>query len=125
MPGDISRRSELPPTWLVSNDANACGLLEDTLRAKRLTDDQGQALISAHLSYFAFNDATSAVNLIYNALNVCAEKQYPALFVALKNHHYAEIEPSLNRLDYKVYGATIYGHMPSNNFELNVNTSEI
>src|SRR5207253_2377216 len=55
--GDPLLRSEMAPVGLLLPDGGACGVLEDTRRAKRLLTRDGTELVSAHLSHFAYKSA--------------------------------------------------------------------
>ena len=81
--GDPALRSLLPPRWLVGGDGDACGRLEDTLRAKRLCSTTGEDMRSAHLSCLAYRDVRDGVRLLDDALAMAREAGYPMLFTAL------------------------------------------
>ena len=81
--GDARLRSTAPVQWFATADRKACGRREDTTRAKQLFDQDGAALVSRHLSAFAFA-APAAGNLLLNGLlEHLAVAHVPALFVAL------------------------------------------
>ena len=70
-------RSRRPSRWLALADGSACGLLEDTRRAKTLWLETGAELESAHLSRFAYASIESAAALLREA---AAAGDAPALF---------------------------------------------
>lgn len=83
-PGGSARlRSRTPPKWILNSDGSACGLFEDTRRAKRLFSESGKEIVSAHLSSFACQNARSGAALVRSALGECRARRIPALFVCL------------------------------------------
>ena len=125
LPSDPDARSALQPQWLVTGDQSACGLLEDTLHAKRLFDQNLNEIVSAHLSYFSFKEHTAAITLIKHALSISYSNHYPNLFLALNYDDFKRLQPHLSELHYTVSKATIFGAGAINNLRLNINTSEI
>jgi hypothetical protein len=82
-PVEALKRSQIRPVWLMKPDGSACGMLEDTRKAKRLIDDDGSEMVSGHLSYFAFKNAAAGVELVRAALGLLPSFGLPALFVAV------------------------------------------
>lgn len=122
--GHATLRSELDPTALMLSDGSACGLLEDTRKAKRLLTDDGE-LRSAHLSDFAYRDPACGATLIHSALPLAAKHGNPALFVAIP---VSDTEAFLSQLDVPetvVAPATIYGTSLAAAPRWSVNTAEI
>jgi hypothetical protein len=76
-------RSKIPPTWLINPDGSACGLLEDTRKAKRLIINDGTELLSAHISCFSYATVSAGAQLLRGALQRAAQSGLPGLFVAL------------------------------------------
>ena len=66
-------------------------MLEDTRRANRLYLNTGNELLSAHLSYFAFDDVKAAVEILNIALDRAYQHEFPAVFVALSNQKYLKL----------------------------------
>ena len=116
-------RSEMTPCWISSNDS-AVGMLEDTKKAKRLYLENGEEIISSHLSYFTYSDEAAGINVIMYALQESKKNGYSAMFIALDENQYKHLMPNLSDLKSEVTTATIYctGVLPSNFL---INTSEI
>ena len=82
--GCPAERSEMPAWPMVDGPQRACGILEDTRRAKRLLLDDGSEMVSAHLSKFAYADPAAGASLVRRALDLCARRNLaPALFVSV------------------------------------------
>lgn len=81
--GDPFVRSRNEPLALILPSGHACGVLEDTLLCKRLFDNDGNELLSAHLSNFGYQTAEDAVRLIQSATIHCHRLGLPAMFVAI------------------------------------------
>jgi hypothetical protein len=90
--GDSNARSLSPPRGFVSEDNAACGVLEDTRRAKRLLLDDGREMLVAHLSQFAYRTAADGVRLIRHVLSECVA---PAMFVAVPEQDAADFRALL------------------------------
>ena len=116
-------RSTVPPQWFIS-DEGACGMLEDTRRAKRLYVDSGEELVSAHLSYFFFKNGVAATAILDQALHCAIEQNFPAMFVALSGEQYQALSPHLTRFGFSISKATIYATDPLA-AKIPINTSEI
>jgi hypothetical protein len=105
-------------------EGSACGMLEDTRKAKRLILLDGSELLSAHLSCFAYSDVSAGAELVRAALTHAGNLGFPALFVGvpaletgLLCHHWRDLETL-------VAPAVVYGVGFSPGL-WNVNTSEI
>jgi hypothetical protein len=122
--GTPGLRSEMEPAWLATPDGSACGLLEDTRRAKRLIASDGLEMLSAHLSYFAYHRPADGRELLKEALALAASRGLPALFVAVPAHRTEELCGDL-RAEVVVAPATVYGtgHQPGPAWS--INTAEI
>jgi len=79
---DSALRSELAPRWLCTSDGRGCAMLEDTRLAKRLVDQDGAEMRSAHLTCCGA-DVPAARLLIRQGLISARELGYAMLFVAL------------------------------------------
>jgi hypothetical protein len=121
---DPAERSQMPPVCLMHPRGSACGLVEDTRRAKRLHDDDGVELRSAHLSFFAFRSPADGVELMHAARRAAAQCGHPALFVALAPDDAQVLEPALEQTEKVVAPATVYGHGLDEGV-WNINSSEI
>jgi hypothetical protein len=118
-------RSEMVPLGLVLPGGGACGVLEDTRRAKRLLTPDGTELLSAHLSYFAYTSAADGAVLLRDALARCGRLGFPALFVAVPERDAEGLRRALNRDDPVPAPATVYGHGLPAGADWNINTAEI
>jgi hypothetical protein len=107
--GNPSLRSAREPQCLLEQSGAACGILEDTRRGKRLMLGNGEELLAAHLSRFAYSDPHAAVRLIHAVAARCASDGVPSLFVSLPARAAAELEPCLAGLRIHPARATIYG----------------
>ncbi len=81
--GQPALRSQIAPTWLMNPDGSACGLLEDTRKAKRLIVSDGTELLSAHLSCFSCATVSAGARLVRGAVQRATESGLPGLFVTL------------------------------------------
>jgi hypothetical protein len=120
-----AERSEMPPTWLLHPDGLACGLVEDTRRAKRLGADDGHELRSAHLSFFAHRTAAAGRELVEIAVGHAARHGHPALFVAVAPPDVAELAAALADCERIDAPATIFGSGLDDGSPWNINTAEI
>lgn len=120
---DYKVRAEMRAFWISSNDS-AVGMLEDTRKAKRLYLDDGEEMLSSHLSYFYFRKADAGKDVLLCAIQESKHQNYPAMFVALNEEQYKLLAPELSNLRYEVATATVYctGALPEN---FPINTSEI
>ncbi|MEK7487562.1 MAG: N-acetyltransferase [Planctomycetota bacterium] len=121
----FSLRSQMEPQWFTLPENLACGLLEDTRRAKRLIDDQGEEMLSAHLSYFAYRDPLSGQKLLDQVLTDCSMRQVPFLFVSIPLPELSLFQDWLTSRKSTFAPASIYGtHFPAKAL-WQMNTSEI
>jgi hypothetical protein len=125
VPGDAAERSETEPAWLMVPGGRACGLLEDTRRAKRLIADDGAEMRSAHLSAFAFRTPADGARLLRAALRLAAGLGHPALFVAVAAQDAAAVREELLPVEGVAAPATVYGIGLEPGPAWNVNTSEV
>lgn len=116
-------RSTISPRWFTSGD-KACGMLEDTRRAKRLYLETGEELLSAHLSYFAFDDINAARAVLEASLNSALLQKFPAMFVALSEAQHLFLAPFLKEFRYSTSPATVYA-TDKKCALIPINTSEI
>lgn len=123
--GDPCERSESTPLGLILPSGKACGVLEDTRRAKRLIDSTGAEMQSAHLSAFAYQDLDSALQLLQLARWFAAERGFPALFVAVPEPRAGALIEALGDALLAVAPATVFGAGLSPGMLWHINTSEI
>jgi hypothetical protein len=107
--GATAQRSEMTPVWLVTPDGSACGLLEDTRKAKRLISDDGLEMLSAHLSCFAYSDVATASRLIGAGLNHALHVGLPSVFVSVAEGDAQLLTAALNQFAVHPAPATVYG----------------
>jgi hypothetical protein len=105
--GDPEIRSEQAPVRLITADRQACGLLEDTRRGKRLLLNSSDELRAAHLSAFAFASPSAAAAILRAATARCAQAGTPTLFASLPSSQ--AIITAAPGLAIHSAGATIYG----------------
>jgi hypothetical protein len=123
--GTPTERSEHAPEWLLHPERMACGLLEDTRRAKRLIADDGSEMCSMHLSHFAYRTVEAGAELLEVALSRTARLDVPALFVSVAVRDVDDLCWALGGIEAVAAPATVYGAGLSMEPEWNINTSEI
>lgn len=123
--GTPTERSAMGPVWLASPDNSACGRLEDTRRAKRLIDDRGAEMVSAHLASFACTTPQAGAELIRAALRQAGAANYPALFVAVAEPDAADLAGELAPLEAVLAPATVFASGLPVGPAWNINSSEI
>src|SRR3954463_15156890 len=121
---DAQKRSVMTPLWLMTPDGSACGMLEDTRKAKRLINRDGSELLTAHLSYFACNTVRAGAELIDIARAQLKTLGFPALFVAVADVDAQGLRQLLPAGETTAAPATVYGAglAPGT---WNINSSEI
>ena len=122
--GDARARSQMAPVWLMHPDGTACGLLEDTRKAKRLVMGDGSELLSAHLSCFAYSSIVDAAELLEHALSFAVTMTLPGLFVAVIEQDAGELAASLPNIETHPAPAAVYA-TGLDAGAWNINTSEI
>lgn len=124
VPGEAQQRSQIKPLWIINPDGSACGMLEDTRKAKRLITGDGSEMLSAHLSCFAYDTVSAGAQLIGIARRLIADLGFPALFVAVAQPDAKNLRESLPNMDITTAPATVYGAgLPAGIW--NINSSEI
>lgn len=119
-----AERSEMTPVWFVTPDGSACGLLEDTRKAKRLISNDGSEMLSAHLSCFACKDVAAGTRLVRVALNRSLRSGFPALFVSVPETDGPPFQAALSQFAVHPAPATVYGTGLEPGL-WNINTAEI
>jgi hypothetical protein len=118
-------RSTIDPQWMCLESGSACGMLEDTGKAKRLFEVGGSELRSAHLSYFAFGQPQDGARLLWHATRQAAVFEYPALFCAVPAQRAQSLIDALGSAACTLAPATVYGAGMANDRAWHLNTSEI
>lgn len=119
--GESEYRSWMSPLPLVTPSGDACGMLEDTRRGKRLWLESGGELVSAHLSGFAYSTPAAGAELLAAAV---VRAQGP-FFVALPVREMKVMRPLLDGLDFTEAEAIVYGHDLEAGHDWWVDTAEI
>jgi hypothetical protein len=119
--GESAHRSWMAPLPLVTPGGDACGLLEDTRRGKRLFLESGGELVSAHLSGFGYATPEAGAELLVAAV-VRANGPF---FVALPVREMEVMRPLLDGLDFTEAEAIVYGHDLEAGHDWWVDTAEI
>ena len=123
--GQPSIRSLMQPVPLLGAGNEACGVIEDTRRGKRLWLDTGDELRVAHLSRFAYANIEAGSRLIRNALAFVAKAGLPAMFVAIPSNDAPAFAKALSDLSAHQALATVYGCGLPNSDAWRIDTSEI
>jgi len=123
--GDPAERSAVAPVWLSLATGDACAMVEDTRKAKRIFSVGGSELQSAHLSYFAFESARAGAELLFAACEVARKMDFPALFCAVPASRVPELLQALGSPAPGIAPATVYGMGLSEPAVWHINTSEI
>ena len=107
--GAVRVRSEIEPVWLLTENGSACGMLEDTRRAKRLVSNDGTEMLSAHLSCLAYQTARAGAEVIRAALHRARQLGLPALFASVAEPHAPEFREALREFEVLAAPAIVYG----------------
>ena len=118
-------RAQEGPVWLVDQQTNACALLEDTRRAKKLYDRQHAEYRYAHLTYLSYAVPEHIVRLIPHACTRSHSSGFTHLFVTVPDPHLAAVQSLLEDIEHNAFSASIYGVSLSEDFPFLVNSSEI
>ena len=119
--GESEYRSWMGQLPLVTPSGEACGMLEDTRRGKRLWLESGGEMVSAHLSGFAYATPEAGAELLASAV---VRAQGP-FFVALPLRQMEAMRPLLEGLEFTEAEATVYGHDLEKGHDWWVDTAEI
>jgi hypothetical protein len=123
--GAPQERSAIEPSWTMLKSRMACGMLEDTRKAKRLFTVGGGELVSAHLSYFAFEDPGSGADFLLEVVAEAATLGFPALFCAVPFERTEALVAALGSMRPSLAPATIYAAGIAKGAAWHMNTSEI
>jgi hypothetical protein len=123
--GDPRLRSEMTPVWLGLPSGSACGMLEDTARAKRLFELGGPELRSAHVSHLAYDSPHAGAMLLRQAIAAAAAHGFPALFCAVPGGNASALVEETASLSPTLAPAKVYGAGLPRGLDWRINTSEI
>ncbi len=123
--GNPTIRSRMPPRGLIQANGNACGILEDTRRCKRLFRSDGGEMISAHLSCFGYRSIEDAAQLILTASQECDQLAIPALFVCVSAPEADSLVRLLPGRRLVQAPATVFGYAFDQRGRWSINTAEI
>lgn len=122
--GGSSRiRSMMQPIHLTNEDA--CGLLEDTRKAKRLFLEGGEEMVSAHVSSFMYRTAGAGARLLVEAVVRAALMDVASVFVAVPRGETVRLLPELTSLNIIQAPAAIYAHGLAGGHDWWIDTAEI
>jgi hypothetical protein len=122
---DRFARSVVEPIHLVTENGDACGIIEDTRKGKRLFAEGGDEMLSGHLSRFSFATPAAAGRLLRDAASLARGVGLPALFTALPASKADAVIGELQDLQTTVAPAGIYGHALEAGHDWWVDTAEI
>lgn len=123
--GRSAERSAMEPVGLLDPAGAACGIVEDTRRAKRLFTDDGEEMASAHLTQFAWRDAGAGAALVHAARRVAAAAGFGALFVTVPEAEAGGLVAALGPVPCVVAPALVYGVGLREGVSWLVNSAEI
>lgn len=127
--GEPVARSMMPPLPVVvcSSGGQACGVVEDTRRAKRLLVAGEGELLVGHLSSFAFSCVKAAAELVENALSYAATHDVAAIFIPVPEQYSSTITSMLDSLGrrYTIASASVFAVGLPGGGPWIVNSSEI
>lgn len=118
-------RSLQVPLPLVSIEGTACGFVDDTRRGKRLWLGNGEELLAAHLSRFAYANVEAGASLVRRAITIVAQRDVPAMFFAVPSSDAPHFAAALRDLSLHMAPARIYGCGLPTTEAWSVDTSEI
>ena len=126
--GEPGLRSAYSPNYLLLPDRLACGMVEDTARAKRLFQENGEEMLASHLSKFAYAHPSAGARIIRQALaRYACRDLVPAIFVAIPHRDLNSFRqlladrPGMIEAPAVIYGTGFNGAAE----DWNINTSEI
>lgn len=123
--GRAEVRSEIAAQGLILKTGEACGIIEDTRRCKLLYRDDGDEMVSAHLSSFGYRNAQQAAGLLAAAAAWCRRRGLPALFVSLPAVDSDAVLGLLPQEAIVKAPATVFGFGLAAGKKWSVNTAEI
>jgi hypothetical protein len=120
-----SLRSFEAPVPLLAVDGQACGIIDDTRRGKRLWLDTGAELRAAHLSRFSYANVEAGANLVRHAMTIVARQGVPTMFFAVPSGDAPCFAAALSDHSPHMAPARIYGCGLPTTEAWSVDTSEI
>lgn len=123
--GLSAERSFMTSVGLIDSTGEACGKLEDTRRGKRLYQETGEELMSAHLSNWAWTDGRRGAKVLLHALSISIQRGFTALFAALPRKSYPQVLPYLQQAHIQEAPATIFGAGFDQDHDWWIDTAEI
>jgi hypothetical protein len=123
--GNTIERSEVKPMEMILPDGSACGIVEDTRKAKCLFDRAGVELRSSHLSCFAYSTPVAGATLVRQALVHSAKIGFPTLFFAVPRQDAQSVYEALGCPDAVMAPATVFGYGLAAGHRWTINTSEV
>ena len=123
--GNSAERSEIEPLGTILPDESACGIVEDTRKAKRLVDCSGVELRSSHLSNFAYSTPDAGAKLVQEALVHSAKAGYSTMYFSVPQQDARRMHNALGFADTVLAPATIFSHKLSTGYQWSINTSEV
>lgn len=117
--------SLMPPVHLITASGDACGILEDTRRVKRLVLDSGEELVSAHLTALCYRTPEAAALLLREAVELARSFGCPAVFTAVPSARMPELRPCLAGLEVVEAPAAVFGVGLERGVEWWIDTVEI
>jgi hypothetical protein len=121
--GHSALRSLLQPVKL--RVADACAVLEDTRRGKRLWMEDGDELVSAHLASLRFSSTPAAAVLIQRSLLAAQQAGFPAVFTAMPLSVWSALRSHVIHLSPQEAPAFLFGHDLPAGHDWWVDTAEI
>lgn len=123
--GNSASRSLIAPQIISTHSGGATAILEDTRRAKILTDDNGREMKNLHLTNLSYQSAAQCAELIKQAAATANATGHDGLFVAVPAGHADAVCKGLQNTNHTVAPATVYAHgnLPQGNWS--INTAEI
>jgi hypothetical protein len=121
--GHHALRSLMPPQMVSQGGTTA--ILEDTRRGKCLWTEDGDEMLSAHLSDLRFDSASGGAELIRSALKIPQQADFPAIFAAMPLAAWHSIRSYLPDLQADEATASIFGHQLPSGIDWWIDTAEI
>jgi hypothetical protein len=121
--GSTALRSLQVPLWFSSAQASGC--LEDTRGAKRLRQSNGEEIVAAHLSNFAYESAAAATAMLRAAALAARARGYQCMFVSFPWQDHLSIIAALADMPFSLASATVYAHGISTGSPWFIHSSEI
>jgi hypothetical protein len=122
---NAQHRSSMEPVYFSTNNGDACGILQDTRRAKQLFLESGEELLSGHLCGLRYQTADAGATLLREAARLAHASGFPAVFTSVPHGQWTDLQPFLEDHHVTVAPATIYGHALQAGCDWWIDTAEI